>query len=401
MPALGQPLVGLTAAQQAAFSEGREEFESIETAAGGLGPIFNNDSCAACHSAPVSGGASATTVTRFGRSEQGRFDPLAELGGSLLQQFAIDPAALERVPDEANVVAQRLTAPLFGAGLIEAIADAEILLNAARTQPDGISGRAAVVDDVVSGQRRIGRFGWKAQHSILLGFAGDAYRNEMGVTDRFFPHENAPNANQALLARFVTTTGLEDPPDPATGRSDIDPSTDFMRLLAPPPALRQSASALAGQRLFAQINCDACHRPVMISGDHAIEALAHKTVPLYRPAAARHGLARRRHRAGRRAAARDQDRAAMGPAGAQPIPARRPCRHRRRGDPGSRRRGPGGARALRSPGRRRATATARVPGDHPARTERQALPFIGTRWRLPHILLHWSEAPRARIRRRR
>jgi len=223
LPALGQPLVGLTAAQQAAFSEGREEFESIETAAGGLGPIFNNDSCAACHSAPVSGGASATTVTRFGRSEQGRFDPLAELGGSLLQQFAIDPAALERVPDEANVVAQRLTAPLFGAGLIEAIADAEILLNAARTQPDGISGRAAVVDDVVSGQRRIGRFGWKAQHASLLGFAGDAYRNEMGVTDRFFPHENAPNANQALLARFVTRPASRTRPTPPPGAATSTP----------------------------------------------------------------------------------------------------------------------------------------------------------------------------------
>ena len=280
-PALGQPLVGLTADQQAAFSEGREEFESIETVDGGLGPIFNNDSCAACHSAPVSGGASTTTVTRFGKSEHGRFDPLEDRGGSLLQQFATDPAALERIPPQANVVAQRLTTPLFGAGLIEAIADAEIVLNAARTQPDGISGRAAVVIDVASGARRIGRFGWKAQHASLLGFAGDAYLNEMGITNRFFPHENAPNGNRALLARFVTTTGLEDPPDPATGRSDIDASADFMRLLAPPPTLRQSASALAGQRLFMQINCAACHRPVMISGDHAIAALAHQAVPLY------------------------------------------------------------------------------------------------------------------------
>ena len=88
----GDPVVGLTAEQQAAFSEGREEFESIETAEGGLGPIFNNDSCAVCHSTPLSGGASAIVETRFGRSRHGQFDPLANLGGSLLQQFATNPS---------------------------------------------------------------------------------------------------------------------------------------------------------------------------------------------------------------------------------------------------------------------------------------------------------------------
>jgi CxxC motif-containing protein (DUF1111 family) len=280
-PAFGQPVLGLTAAQLAAFNEGREEFESVETVAGGLGPLFNNNSCAACHSAPLSGGASTITVTRFGKSSHGRFDPLADQGGSLLQQFAIDPSLQERIPADADVVAQRLTTPLFGAGLLEAIPDGEILLNAARTQPDGVSGRAAVIVDVVTGQRRVGRLGWKAQHASLLGFAGDAYLNEMGVTNRFFPTENAPNGNQAVLAPFLTATGLDDPADPVTGRSDIDASADFMRLLAPPPPLRPSASALAGQRLFAQINCDACHRPVMFTGAHAIDALAHKAVPIY------------------------------------------------------------------------------------------------------------------------
>ena len=277
---LGAPLIGLTPDQLAAFAEGREEFESIETPDGGLGPIFNDVSCASCHSAPVSGGAGTSTVTRFGRSNGAHFDPLAAKGGSLLQRRAIAPEAQEVVPAEANVVALRVTTPLFGAGLLEAIPDDEIVLNARRSKADGVSGRAAVITDVATGRERVGRLGWKAQHASLLGFAADAYLNEMGVTSRLFPEENAPNGDRALLAKVLTTTGINDPAD-ASGRSDIDLTADFMRLLAPPPALRASGSALAGQRLFHQLNCDACHRPTMTTGASPIAALAHKVVPLY------------------------------------------------------------------------------------------------------------------------
>jgi CxxC motif-containing protein (DUF1111 family) len=276
----GAPLVGLTADELAAFDDGREEFESIETPEGGLGPIFNDSSCASCHSAPVSGGAGTTTVTRFGRLTAGHFDPLAEKGGSLLQARAIVPRAQESVPREANVVALRITTPLFGAGLLEAIPDEEIVLNAQRSKADGVSGRAAVITDVATGQQRVGRLGWKAQHASLLAFTADAYLNEMGVTSRLFPDENAPNGNTALLAKVLPTTGINDPADDS-GRSDIDAAADFMRLLAPPPTERATGSALAGERLFRQLNCDACHRPTMTTGESPVAALANKVVPLY------------------------------------------------------------------------------------------------------------------------
>ena len=281
-PQFGDPLPGLDAAQRATFDAGREEFESIETAEGGLGPIFNNNACAACHSAGASGGASSIVVTRFGRrGPRGGFDPLTAQGGTLLHEFAIDPAVLEHIPAEANVIAHRITTPLFGAGLVEAIPDEQILLNAARRQPDGISGRAAVIVDVVSGSPRIGHFGWKAQHASLLGFAADAYVNEMGITSRFFPHDIAPNGNAALLARYDKVPDVEDEVDPATGKGDIDASSDFIRLLGAPPPLRASASAVAGGRLFQQLNCDGCHTPVMFTGASPVKALAHQRVPLF------------------------------------------------------------------------------------------------------------------------
>ena len=283
-PLPGQPgsaLPGLTAAQAAQFSAGRDEFESIETIEGGLGPIFNGDACAACHSAGATGGASAQTVTRFGRSVNGVFDPMDAQGGSLLQAKAIDPEVQEHVPAGANVVALRLSTPLYGAGLIEAIADADLLQAARRPQPDGVQGRAAQITDVTTGQTRVGRYGWKAQQATLLAFAGDAYRNEMGVTNRFFPTENAPNGNLALLQKWDHVPELEDAVDPATGTSDIDHAADFMRLLAPPPPLRATASSLAGARVFDRLNCSACHTPVQMSGASPVAALAHQPVPLY------------------------------------------------------------------------------------------------------------------------
>ena len=65
-PSLGDPLPGLTIAQQTAFAAGAEEFTNVETPAGGLGPIFNNVSCVSCHGSPAVGG-SDLLVTRFGR----------------------------------------------------------------------------------------------------------------------------------------------------------------------------------------------------------------------------------------------------------------------------------------------------------------------------------------------
>jgi CxxC motif-containing protein (DUF1111 family) len=94
-----------------------------------------------------------------------------------------------------------------------------------------VSGRASIITDVTTGNQRVGRFGWKAQQATLLAFAGDAYLNEMGITSRFFPYENAPNGNMELLAKFDTVADPEDEVDPETGRSDIDAFADFMRLL--------------------------------------------------------------------------------------------------------------------------------------------------------------------------
>jgi CxxC motif-containing protein (DUF1111 family) len=280
-PQPGAELAGLTADQTRAFRDGLQVFRVQKTAATGLGPIFNNVSCIVCHSAGGPGGASPRNVTHFGRNTNGVFDPLSTLGGSLLQNSAISAAAAEVIPRQANVIARRQSTPIFGAGLIEAIPEATLLQNEARPSVDGIRGKAARIVDIASGQNAIGRFGWKAQQATLLSFSGDAFLNEMGITNRLFPKENAPNGKAAVLAQFDKVADPEAAVDPVTGKSEVDRAADFMRLLAPPPTLAPSASAVAGSAIFRGIGCAQCHVPSMTTGPNAVAALSQKQVFLY------------------------------------------------------------------------------------------------------------------------
>lgn len=277
----GDPLPGLTSDQTASFVAGKAQFQEEDGIENGLGPVYNNVSCVACHSSPAIGGASPILETRFGKMTNGHFDPLASGGGSLLQQAAINPACQESIPADANVVAGRKTTQLFGLGLIEAIPDATILANIHRNPVDGITGKAAMILDVATNQQRVGRFGWKDQQATVLAFSGDAYVNEMGITNRLFPTENAPNGNPALLAQYDTIADPEDTSDPVNGKADIDRFADFMRFLAPPPPLPATSVTAQGRALFQQINCTGCHVPSMSTGPNPINALNWKSVPLY------------------------------------------------------------------------------------------------------------------------
>lgn len=280
-PQFGDPLSGLTGVQLAAFTDGKTDFREVETPGDGLGPIFNGNSCAACHNGPALGGSSNITATRFGRVANGVYDPLTSLGGSLLQEKSISPEGLERIPQQANVTARRQTTALFGLGLVEAIPDATILKGVRTKAVDGVLGKASIVEDVATGSRLVGRFGWKGQQATLLAFAGDAYLNEMGITNRLFPTENAPNGNTSLLKKLDKVKDPEDQPDPATGQAGVDLLADYMRFLAPPPSLPVTASTAFGARFFLDAGCASCHTPSMTTGPSPVAALSNQSVWLY------------------------------------------------------------------------------------------------------------------------
>jgi CxxC motif-containing protein (DUF1111 family) len=282
----GDALRGLTQAQRTAFQAGLDEFSEAEEVEDGLGPVFNDRSCAVCHSVPAVGGGSERTVTRFGKTTNGAFDPLAQFGGSLIQENSIGPADLagihqfqaETVPASATIVVHRRTTPLFGLGLVDAVPDADFFALAAKEaqQGDGTAGRVSMVADLVHGGQSVGKFGWKAQVPNLMQFSADAYLNEMGITSPLFPNENCPNGNCGELS-FNPAPGLNDAGD------GVQKFADFMTLLAPPARVNNTRDRTgnAGEQTFEQAGCTACHTATMRTGSSNIAALDRQTFHPY------------------------------------------------------------------------------------------------------------------------
>jgi CxxC motif-containing protein (DUF1111 family) len=276
----GDPLANLTAAEQQAFLAGKAQFEHVETVADGLGPVFNEDACVVCHAGPTGGNAfqghaAPRFETRFdttllhdqGIGFVGAFVP--PLPDQCLPPFEF---AGETVPPNANPVALRRSNPLFGLGLVDATPDATFLQLAATqaAQSPATAGVAALVVDADTGRTVVGKLGWKAQNATLHEFAGDAYLNEMGVTNPSFRHESCPDGDCALLVCNPDPTLNDD-------GTDVQRFTDFMAVLAPPPRGALAPSDKEGEVRFGKIGCADCHTPTLTSGPSPIAALAHQT----------------------------------------------------------------------------------------------------------------------------
>lgn len=280
---LGDSLRDLSGSDKVAFGNGFNAFLSKEDKADGLGPVFNGESCSECHVQGAIGGAGndliLTRVTRIGAFRNGKYSDLEDLGGPVLQARSLKefepnyPHSGEVVPPAAQFVSHRITTPLFGAGLIEAIPDSTILARTALKLPDGVAGIANVELNPETNKVEVGRFGWKSQHSSLSVFAGDAYLNEMGVTTPLFPHENLPQGHPLLDGDDVAG----DPED----SEDAELFAAFMRFLAPPSRSVLSKNGKLGEVLFSQFGCANCHVPTMNTGPNVNPALSNQAVNLY------------------------------------------------------------------------------------------------------------------------
>ena len=265
-PRPGKPISNISDALIERFELGKLAFNEELSIEGGLGPIFNKSSCGNCHNNPV-GGPGSQTVTRFGHlGKKGGFDPLAELGGSLLQAEAISDECAEVIPAGVNVTSLRVTNGALAYGLVEAISDEDLLANR-DAQPEAQRGEAHMVSNFEdpTDELHVGRFGWKAQVASVLTFSSDAAQNEMGLSNRFLPFDNAPNGDEDVLADCDTVADPEDGPD-ADGYDFIDRVTDFQRLLAPPPQTPQFG--MEGEILFNDIGCAVCHTPTFTTADN-------------------------------------------------------------------------------------------------------------------------------------
>jgi CxxC motif-containing protein (DUF1111 family) len=288
-PRFGDPLPGLLPAEFERFRTGLDDFLEVETAEEGLGPSFNAASCAVCHNVPAIGGVSLVSEVRAAyREPNGTIRPLTGADGrpldTLFHLFSNPTHGCQpAVPPEANIIARRVPIPTFGAGLVEAIPDETLLALEDRDDlnGDGISGRAARIIDAGTGQPRIGRFGWKAQHATLRTFSADAYRNEMGITNEIFRDELSNGVTAAQMKLCDPTPDPEDLPDPRTQLSAIDNFEAFMKFLGPPPRATVTDAARAGQQTFGAIGCAACHVPALTTGASTHLLFDRVAVPLF------------------------------------------------------------------------------------------------------------------------
>jgi len=320
LAAAGDALPGVTADD---FAEAKAAFAAVEELDEGLGPVFNEAGCGECHDAGAIGGSTSGNKDtgngrgpefkierRYGRFVNGRFDGLANRGGSLRQLRTVGRftglngascnPALEREPSEATVHnVGRITTPLFGLGLVDSLPDSAIIANQNNqsSQIRGTVNRVRVLipnpDDPSQavGSTRVGRFGWKGGVATLFQFSADAYLNEMGITTEScvrgttildFARESRPNGianptgcdDQAPNNTFQVptpagATAIPAETDDAVGfcnnnrteiQEDVELFTRFMTFLAPVPRLPIDPNTnLRGGTVFNAIGCASCH----------------------------------------------------------------------------------------------------------------------------------------------
>jgi CxxC motif-containing protein (DUF1111 family) len=214
----------------------------------GLGPTYNAQSCVACHQQGGAGGAggdhaNVTLALVGGRTEvRHRVQPLVSTFG-LGQRRMFHGTGL--IEEFELSLPQRNTPALWGAGLIDAIPEAELVAVALAGDPQHpeISGRVSRDE-----QGRVARFGWKGQTATLAGFVEAACAGELGLetTTVSQPGENAPGLD------------LSD--------EQLQALTSFVSAL-PRPIEREVPDRALGRQHFEDVGCASCHRASLGSVD--------------------------------------------------------------------------------------------------------------------------------------
>jgi CxxC motif-containing protein (DUF1111 family) len=250
-----------------------------------LGPRYVNKSCTACHAQngralpPATGVTLDRYVVKVGDAAG---SPHSQLG-SVLQPRSTDGTPEGSMSIDHWTEADGLRTPhyhftgptpdrysariapqLVGMGLLEAIPESAI---AAQADPDdsngdGISGRLQVVTDRENGQRRVGRFGWKAGQATVKQQVAAALNSDIGVMTSMLPSPDCGSAqNDCAEAQ------------PELSDADLENLSTYVSLLGV-PARRSLIDPVAthGESLFTTIGCTGCHTPTFQTSPYAPHA---------------------------------------------------------------------------------------------------------------------------------
>lgn len=251
----------------------------------GLGPVFNEKSCVACHFEPAVGGAGPNdkNVSAFvvfpapdrpgvtggvvhasaTRPELRQTNSdLSELFPTVRDGVRIDNGCTTRFADFDPVVMANVNTPaLFGAGLLDRISDRAVR-QGARAQLWRQIGRELQLEFDSPGagrlhvlpDGRVGKLGWKAQFASLEEFVAAACAVEVGLSN--------PLRKQDQPRRYA-----EDKDAPLDmNRKQLDSLVAFVASLPRPeqvlpdnPQKRQIVET--GESLFDSVGCADCHTP--------------------------------------------------------------------------------------------------------------------------------------------
>jgi CxxC motif-containing protein (DUF1111 family) len=180
------------------------------------------------------------------------------------------------------MVSPRIAPQIIGVGLLEAIAEADILANAAdqAAAPGPIKGVPNTVWDAPSGRMMTGRFGWKANVATIAHQTGGAFQGDMGITSRHFTNETCtPAQKDCLAAPSGKSAATQGQPGVEIDDKTFDDVVFYQATLAPPARRKPNdAQVLQGQALFAQAQCATCHRPSYVTKEGPFPHLTSKAL---------------------------------------------------------------------------------------------------------------------------
>ncbi|MEM8684523.1 MAG: di-heme oxidoredictase family protein [Pseudomonadota bacterium] len=266
----------------------------------GLGPYFNAQSCVACHRGggrgdslfntpetlatvvrlprdslygeqlqPMAtfadGGATAVSVTAYHAGE-GRLLAASERRDVTLPDDSTIELNQPRFQIDANhaghsldAFSVRIAPALLGMGLLESISLAQIeaLEDPDDRDGDGISGRIHWVQDPV-GDRRAGRYGWKAEQASVRSQTAAAFAQDIGISNPVYRYQNCAAGQTACFEQL-------DGNDEVEGVEIVTPLFDrvvyFTAHIAPPTAGAMTPRVQRGWKTFRKVGCDGCHTP--------------------------------------------------------------------------------------------------------------------------------------------
>ncbi len=323
--AFAHPLPGLSEAERAKFFQGRSLFRQSwvvaparDSEVDGLGPLYNRLACISCHPKNGRGKAPGGTGQRMqsmlvrlsvqGRGPHGGPRPHPAYGDQLNEEgipgvtgegraevswedgeivtFADGESLTLRRPRytftelaygalEPALFSARVGPPVYGLGLLEAVAPAELRRYAAQTKPDGVRGKVNRVWDAARGKTVDGRFGLKANAPNLRQQIAGAFIGDLGITSPLFPRENCTLSQTAC--RAAPSGGR-----PELSKKQLDAIEFYVAHLAPPPRDLSQPGVAEGRALFSQLGCASCHRPELrTAGKTKFPLLANRTFAPY------------------------------------------------------------------------------------------------------------------------